>query len=153
MNPYSCTLRIGSSRRKSNLICDCIHSFGIFNSISQPMLAKTNVLLLNIVSNETSAMFVACYRISEASTEWIKNQVASFTENFNKPLSFIDRLLPIVMILFLLREILRQEPDLTPCEIQAELARQGTEVSRNLCKVVRHREQQSAASSKPPTER
>ncbi|MAX35778.1 MAG: hypothetical protein CME33_04320 [Gimesia sp.] len=52
-----------------------------------------------------------------------------------------------------IREILRQEPDLTPCEIQTVLADKGVEVSRNLCKVVRHREQQSAASSKPPTER
>lgn len=39
-----------------------------------------------------------------------------------------------------IRRLLDEQPSLTPREIQAELASQGVEVTRNLCKVVRHRE-------------
>lgn len=39
-----------------------------------------------------------------------------------------------------IRRLLNEQPSLTPREIQAELASQGVEVTRNLCKVVRHRE-------------
>ena len=52
-----------------------------------------------------------------------------------------------------IRQLLGERPELTPSEIQTVLADRGVEVSRNLCKVVRHREQQSAAQSKPTTER
>ena len=52
-----------------------------------------------------------------------------------------------------IRQLLGEQPDLTPSEIQAVLADRGVEVTRNTCKVVRHREQQSAAQSKPTTER
>lgn len=44
-----------------------------------------------------------------------------------------------------IRDLLSRRPNLSPSEIQAELARQGVEVSRTLCKVVRHR--QRAAKS------
>ena len=38
-----------------------------------------------------------------------------------------------------IRTLLTEQPSLTPKEIQAELASQGFVVTRNLCKVVRHR--------------
>ena len=39
----------------------------------------------------------------------------------------------------LIRKLLAENPNLSPKEIQAAIADQGVEVSRNLCKVVRHR--------------
>ncbi len=38
-----------------------------------------------------------------------------------------------------IRKLLAEQPHLTPKEIQAALGSQGVEVTRNLCKVVRHR--------------
>ncbi len=45
-----------------------------------------------------------------------------------------------------IRRLLDEQPSLTPREIQAELASQGVEVTRNLCKVVRHRELRKKAA-------
>ena len=42
-----------------------------------------------------------------------------------------------------IRGILAKKPSLTPKEVQSELATKGIEVSRNLCKVVCHRERKS----------
>ena len=52
-----------------------------------------------------------------------------------------------------IRQLLSDQPELSPSQLQTVLADRGVEVSRNLCKVVRHREQQSAAKGKPTTER
>lgn len=52
-----------------------------------------------------------------------------------------------------IRQLLSEQPELSPSEIKTVLAYRGVEVSRNLCKVVRHREQQSAEQDKPTTER
>lgn len=54
-----------------------------------------------------------------------------------------------------IREILDEQPNLTPKEIQDELARRGIEASRNLCKVVRHRlrnGKQAKRKAQPPEE-
>jgi len=97
----SCTLVIRRSGR-DNLASHSLPRLCIIDGVSEPVLAKDNILLLDIASHESTTEFIRRNRIREASSERVKDQITWFTECLDEPPSLTDRLLPVVVIFLLL---------------------------------------------------